>query len=130
MLINLSNHPSSQWPSRQKAVSVKLFGEVRDIPFPKVDPLADEEYIFDLAKEYALKCMDIIKKSNVTGKENAVHIMGELTFCFSTVMLLQQKGITCLASTSVRQAAEKENGEKHSVFSFERFRKYPVIAGL
>ena len=54
----------------------------------------------------------------------AVHLMGELTFSFALVGLLQALGITCVASTARRQVIEKSPGRKEAIFEFVQFRAY------
>jgi hypothetical protein len=119
MLINLSNHPSTDWPSEQKTAAVEQFGEIRDLSFPDVNPDGDEEYIQALAAEYVKK----ITNCELLNTNVSVHVMGEMTFTFAMVKALQQEGITCIASTTERVSVE-ENGVKTSEFRFVRFRKY------
>jgi len=57
----------------------------------------------------------------------AVHIMGELTFCFAMVARLQKAGVTCLASTTRRETVENGDGSKTSRFEFVRFREYTTL---
>lgn len=115
MLLNLSNHPSTNWPESQKKAAIETFGSIEDLPFPQIDPNWDEDKIDELAAEYLLKIMQI--------NPAAVHIMGELTFAFKLVDRLKAENIKCVASTTVREASE-ENGIKISVFRFIRFREY------
>ena len=122
MLINLSNHPSTNWSSQQLAAA-RIYGEIIDLPFPKVDPTGDEKYIRTVCEEYLQKidtvCRDVARHvSTVT-----VHIMGEMTFTFAMVNALHSRGITCVASTTERVTKE-ENGMKTSEFRFVNFRKY------
>jgi hypothetical protein len=128
MLINLSNHPSANWSVEQTAAAIKQFGEltigvsqIQDLPFPAVDPEGDEAYIQSLCNEYLLKIEEIAGQAR--NDNNVVHIMGELTFTFAMVNALQEKGFTCVASTTERIAKE-ENGVKTSEFRFVKFRPY------
>lgn len=116
MLLNLTNHPSVNWPENQKSTAVETYGNVKDMSFPQIDPNWDEDRIDQLAAEYALK----IREINPT----AVHIMGEMTFAFRLIAKLKEDRITCLASTTERIAEEDNKGNKISIFSFVRFRKY------
>ncbi|WP_392436663.1 hypothetical protein ACF3N7_06555 [Cruoricaptor ignavus] len=59
-------------------------------------------------------------------KEDAVHIMGELTFVVAMLRLLQDSGVRCVASTTVRSVEETEQGVKQSRFQFVKFREYPL----
>ena len=113
MFINLSNHPSASWSSAQLAAAG---GKVIDLDFPAVDPYGDEDYIEQLVNDYYNK---IITFQGIT----AVHIMGEMTFCYKLITKLKAHNIRCLASTTKRETVE-ENGVKISKFNFIRFREY------
>ncbi|PJA99282.1 MAG: CRISPR-associated protein [Ignavibacteriales bacterium CG_4_9_14_3_um_filter_30_11] len=121
MLINLSNHPSDNWSDLQIKTANELYGKVVDIDFPQIPPEADEDLIAALANDYKDICLDVISSSN--DKNNAIHIMGELTFCFALVRELKKLNITCVASTTNRMLTESK-GLKLSEFSFVRFRMY------
>ncbi|MBS1736767.1 MAG: CRISPR-associated protein [Bacteroidetes bacterium] len=115
MLLNLSNHPSANWPAEQMNEAIKQYGAVQDLPFPKIDPKAASDEVEQLAEAYETK----VRQQNPT----AVHIMGEMTFTFNLVTKLKAMGIPCIASTTER-IAEEENGSKISLFKFVRFRSY------
>ena len=122
MLINLSNHPSGQWHANQKAAAIETFGDIIDLPFPQILPRANTNEIETLANAYFKKCAGILDK--YTGQANAVHVMGELTFSFTLVGLLQKQKIRCIASTSDRVVQTTKNGEKIVKFNFVMFREY------
>lgn len=126
MLLNFSNHPSSQWPEKQMEEAQKMFGNVMDMPFPAIAPDATEEELLKLAEEHLNKILHIKNEH----PNMAVHIMGELTFTFLMVQLLHREGISCYASTTQRMAQEIKNDgdiKKVSIFQFCKFRKYPVL---
>jgi hypothetical protein len=50
--------------------------------------------------------------------------MGELTFTFALIRLLQSQGIICVASTTHRTSEVLDDGKKISKFEFVRFRTY------
>jgi hypothetical protein len=119
MLINLSNHPSSNWSEAQTRAARELFGQVTDMPFPAVDPAGNEKYIQSLVTEYLSKVRNLTQgNSNTT-----IHIMGEMTFTVAMVAALQKSGYRCVASTTQRVAAE-QGGLKTSEFRFVKFREY------
>lgn len=120
MLINLSNHPFPLWKENQLN-EAKEYGEIVDLPFPKIDASADESYIEELASEYFNKILALSEKQLAT-----VHLMGEMTFCFALIRKLQQVGIECIASTSKRNVQEMESGQKQVTFEFVRFRRYSL----
>jgi len=121
MLINLSNHPSDQWGALQKDTAVNSFGEIVDMSFPEIDPEWDKNQILNLAVVYYNKINEAWLKQ--PSKQIAVHLTGEITFCFCMANLLRSKGIPCVASTT-RRNVQIEDGVKKSVFVFVKFREY------
>lgn len=117
MFINITNHPSSLWEEVQLN-EAKKYGEIIDIPFPVIDPKLNISEIKNLAKEYVDKIVHLDAKTKV------VHIMGEMTFTFCVVNMLQKLGIQCVASTTRRDTIIAEDGSKISKFHFEQFRPY------
>lgn len=122
MLINLSNHPSDNWPENQLELSRSLFGQVVDVPFPHIDPAATTSQVRQMAALAAEKAMEMLSTAN-QNEEHAIHVMGELTFCYNFVDLMRGKNTRCLASTTHRVVEETEKG-KLSKFVFVGFRNY------
>lgn len=118
MLINFSNHPSEYWDQKQLEAA-KVYGEIKDIPFPAVDPAASYDDIQLLADQYVHNILSTAGNRQIT-----VHIMGEMTFTYLVVSQLKEIGIECVASTSVRDAEETADGRKISEFQFVKFRRY------
>lgn len=118
MLINLSNHPSADWNETQLAAAGK-FGEIRDLPFPQIDPTLSPKQINELAAQYLLQVQTI-----ASPQEAVVHIMGELTFCVVLVDMLKGAGYICLASTAERKVKDLGDGKKEVTFDFVQFREY------
>lgn len=118
MLLNLSNHPLSEWSPRQLEAA-RGFGECRDMKFPAVPPTADEAFVAQLAQATAEAIRPLALTHTLT-----VHVMGEMGFTFSLVKILQRWGIRCIYSTSQRIAETLPDGSKRSTFHFERFREY------
>lgn len=123
MLINLSNHPVSQWAQEQKNTAAETYGSIRDLAFPMIDPKSGSRQIMELARDYVRLIAEMVDSEK---DHSAVHVMGELTFCFAVVTLLQSEGITCVVSTSERNALVS-NGTKLSEFNFVAFRPYPIL---
>ena len=121
MLINLSNHPLSTWSEKQIAQAEILYGKIIDLDFPQIPPDSDKDLIVALAVDYREICSDIISSS--IDKNNAVHLMGELTFTYALVSELKKHKIICVASTTDRNSYDF-NGAKISNFNFIRFREY------
>lgn len=116
MLINLSNHPVAEWDKKQLKEAVRLYGEVQDMAFPNINPEWDFSHIETVAQQYFEK----IQKQQPT----AVHIMGEMTFCYKLIHTLQKEGIICIASTTERNVTILPTGEKVITFQFVQFRNY------
>lgn len=116
MLINLTNHPSVSWSNEQR-MAAEVYGKIVDLPFPQVDPNCTETEIDRLSDDYLCRILGY-------GDDCVVHIMGELTFVFSLVNKLKQRGVTCVASTTARVVIDKGNGLKESQFKFVSFRMY------
>lgn len=121
MLINLSNHPSDNWPQEQKKKAIELYQKIVDIPFPEVDPNGEEKYIENLSSEYLNKILEI---KNSTSETVVVHLMGELTFSFALLVKLKANGVRCVASTTQRVVMDEGNGRVTKLFRFVRFREY------
>ncbi|MBV6479139.1 MAG: hypothetical protein HGGPFJEG_01900 [Ignavibacteria bacterium] len=52
MLINLSNHPSTNWIQKQTFEALKRYDSMTDISFPNIDPSFSEDDIALLTKKY------------------------------------------------------------------------------
>jgi hypothetical protein len=119
MLINCTNHPYEIWNESQREAA-KRYGEVKDLPFPQIDPNAEINDLRGIAAEYAEKIEEL--------KPEAVLVAGEFTFAFMLVDKLLQDGVNVMTSCSKRVTEEVKNAddtnEKKSVFKFERVRKY------
>ena len=118
MLINLSNHSSSNWTDEQLQACA-AFGEVVDMPFPNVDPSCDEAEIARLADETYGRIL-------ATADVQAVHVMGEYTLTFAIVSRLLKAGFRCLTSTTERISRELPDGQILKTFRFVRLREYRV----
>jgi len=121
MLINLTNHASEHWSGSQLEAAEKQFGEIRDLPFPQIDPDLSKEDIDMLAECYVGQIITLLKRQE---GESAIHLMGEQTFCYSLINKLKAKGIKVLASTTKRISETRLDGTKVVTFRFCRFREY------
>lgn len=121
MLVNLSNHPHTLWSEKQLRYA-EVYGDIVELPFPDIHPLWNEEDIEQLSDEYNERVKAIGSPTQLT-----VHLMGEMTFCYSLLRKLQQRGIRCIASCARRNVTETPEGVKQVVFEFERFREYLSI---
>ncbi len=125
MLLNLSNHPSDLWDENQLKAATDNFGKVADLPFPEISPEADSASIEALAHHYCKKVLNLLSSSSYA--HSAVHLMGEMTFTYCLTGLLQQSGVRCVASTTVRKVLNGQNGQKTVSFEFRQFRDYPSL---
>jgi hypothetical protein len=119
MLINFTNHPFESWSENQKNAAIEKYQIVKDIPFPHINPTADE---LDIKAE-AVKYLELILQLEAT----AVHIMGEMNFTFQMINYLMQKGIECIASTTSRHVENFADGSQKSTFKFVKFRSYNFL---
>lgn len=115
MLLNLSNHPSSNWSESQLNTAIQTYGSVEDLPFPNIPPEWDRDRVLQLADDYTARI--------ALSKASAVHIMGELVFTHLLVTRLEEIGIPCIASTTER-IVEMEGDVKKIRFGFIQFRSY------
>jgi hypothetical protein len=127
MLINLTNHPVETWGEEQLEAASQEFGKVMDLPFPFIDPTAGSTEIADIARQWHQKILSLLQEAPVK-ETNAVHVMGELSFCFALVSALVKSGIRCIVSTSQRVSETLGDNSRKQSFTFERFRNYIIIA--
>lgn len=118
LLINLTNHPYAQWDDEQKQAA-QAYGEVRDLPFPRIDSTASEEEVTVLVNSFYEKIRALGRQDVTT-----IHIMGEFSFTFALLKKLQAAGYTCVASTTERIVREIGDNKKEVSFQFKRFRRY------
>lgn len=121
MLINLSNHPSHSWTDQQAAQALDVYGSVKDLPFPLVDPTLSEDQVQVLVDEFVAQCMALLPGNY---DDSAIHVMGEMTFTVAFVIRMLEQGVPCIASTTERIVKELPDGVRETQFHFVRFRKY------
>lgn len=112
--VNFTNHPSSKWEKKQRDCAVK-YGEIVDIPFPPVDPMADRNEIALMAETYVDKIMEYAPA--------AVLCQGEVCLAYRIITALKSKNVVVLAACSNRNTIDKGN-QKLVTFTFEQFREY------
>ena len=121
MLINVSNHPSEKWGKGQRDAAME-YGGIIDIPFPSVDPHANEGEIVRIADALL---EEIQKKAS---HQDVVMVQGEFTLTYEVVKRLKQNGVKVVSACSERVAEEKEDEKGNSVrtsyFEFVQFREY------
>ena len=122
MLLNISNHPSVIWLENQKKQALDAFGDIEDMPFPHISPAATSAEVLAFAKEYQQKIANKYKPQTTV-----VHLMGELTFTFALVKLLQMAGFKVVCSTTERLVVQENAEVKTARFKFHIFREYPHL---
>jgi hypothetical protein len=122
MLLNISNHPYQSWSNKQKGAALKAYGEIIDSPFPQIPPDASSSEILELAQS---KQKEII--AQFPSDTTVIHLMGEMTFSYSLIRLLQQEDYMVISSTTKRLIIEETDGFKTTQFKFQAFREYPKI---
>lgn len=117
--INYTNHPSVNWSEAQRQAA-QIYGEIKDMDFPEIEPQWDEEQVASLACQQA--------EEIIAQKPVAVLVQGEFTFSYALISLLLQAGIRVVAACSQRCTEsvinEKQETIRRSVFKFVRFRQY------
>ena len=123
MLLNLTNHPLAQWPDSQRAEAASRWGEIRDFPFPQVDPAWTGEEVASQARRLAVRALAL--------RPDAVLCQGEMTMTYALTALFQRTGILVVAACTERQVVEiwEESGNmtKTSRFVFQGFRANPNL---
>lgn len=123
MLVNLSNHPSKFWQKVQADTAKKEYGRIFDIDFPEISTDSSSKDIDLKAEQYFNKIVILFKEHYDPLENNAVHIMGEMTFVYKIVFKLKAHNIKCVASTTLRET-KFDNDIKTSKFTFFNFREY------
>ena len=120
MFLNITNHPSTDWPQAQRAAAMAIASPITDLPFPNVPPEADEIEVESLGRE-------ILEKTSRFNPSAAL-VEGDFTLTYFLVRELMKRGVVCYIATTPRITAVKLTGphssEKVSQFHFTRLRRY------
>jgi len=119
IFVNHTNHPSSKW-SNEQLEAAQIFGEVKDIPFPNINPRATIAEVKSLVAEN----LELI----LAAEPVAVLCQGEFNYTFALVECLKNLGVTVLAATSERVVSSEilpdGSSRQISTFRFVQFREY------
>ena len=119
ILINHTNHLSSQWSPEQIAAAEE-YGEIADFPFPNIDANFDEAQISEL--------VEVNGKKIIALNPAAVLCQGEYSYTYAMINFLRKNNVVVIAAASERVVEERvtEGGatQKISMFKFVRFRQY------
>lgn len=99
----------------------KRWGQVIDLPFPVISPMLTTAEVVVIAEEYKERCIDMLYRSR--DEISAVHLMGEMVFCYRLVQSLKDAGVMVVASAAERDV-HYTNDVKNSIFNFVSFREY------
>ena len=119
--VNFSNHSSSKWGQAQLEAAAK-YGEVIDIAFPMVPPIATKDDIQQLAEKSVEEILAV--------DPSTVMVQGESTLVYAVVQRLQSKGIPCCAACTRRRSEEELQQlsaaglTREGMFAFMGFREY------
>lgn len=120
MLVNLSNHPSGDWPAAQLEAALRMESSIVDLPFPNVDPSMD-------GAEFDALALATVRQVIATGAPSAM-VQGEPTMVFMVVNMLREARVRCYAATTARDSSMENTGDggirKTSLFRFVKFREY------
>lgn len=119
--VNFTNHNSSKWAPSQVEAAEK-YGDIVDVPFPAVDPLATKEDISALAEKSVEEIL--------ANHPDVVMAQGEFTLTFAVVKKLQEKGVKCVVACTRRRTDEEVQQlaaaglTREGMFAFMGFREY------
>lgn len=123
--LNISNHPSANWPKEQFEAAAS-WGEVVDIPFPNVPTGIDRGNLRGLVKSvvsqvYRLGCPDDGREDESAVAK--VMVQGEAVVSAAIAFALTVSQYKVVAAKTERVAIQ--NGDtKTSVFKFAGWREY------
>jgi len=97
MFINFTSHPAEKWDAKQ-ILAAQQYGNIVDMSFPLINPIATSADIFDLANGYVQRIIAMSPK--------AVLCQGEFTLAFAIVSELKKHGVLVRAACSERCVTE------------------------
>ena len=126
VFINMTNHPSEKWSSKQLYAAHK-YGDVVDIQFPQVSPTASIPNIINMARSIVADiCGTYDSDTKIT-----VLVQGEMTLTYALVSEFYRREVDCYAACSDRVTEEVVNPDgtttKKVTFKFIQFRMYPTF---
>ena len=119
--VNFSNHDSSKWAASQ-IEAAKEYGDIINIPFPSVNPIATKEDVSELAEKSVEEIL--------AASPSIVMVQGESTLVYAVVQRLQAEGIHCCAACTRRRTEEELQQlsaaglTREGMFAFMGFREY------
>ena len=117
MFINVTNYPSQDWEEKQLSEAA-LYGDIIDMPFPKVDATLSASEVAEVARQFAERIARRIWDKNDV--KNGVLIMGEPSLTYALVQECQFRRINALCATFQIELYEDEE----LIQRFVKFREY------
>ena len=117
--INHTNHPSAKWSAEQISAA-KIYGEIKDFPFPIINPRASTKEVEELVQANLKKILEL--------EPCAVLCQGEFNYTFAMVEKLKGLEKKVFAATSKRistvENLSDDSSRQISTFRFVKFREY------
>lgn len=118
-LVNLTNHPQTEWSQSQKDWFVARYDLVVDIPFPQIDPGLSTEDIQQIADSFLPSILAL--------QPDDLLVMGESTFMVAMIRLAQAVGLRVIATTSRRNVEILDDGRIIRRFEFVGTREFQPL---
>lgn len=119
MLLNITNHPSRKWNSKQ-IIASEVYGEIVDMPFPSISPYLESREIDVIVGEYLEKVQAY--------DQPVVLLQGEFIFTYRLTQCLKENGYKVIATRSDRRTVEftDKHGytDRRSEFEFVGYMEY------
>ncbi len=118
--LNITNHPSANWPKEQREAALAIGREIVDIPFPEIDPTWESVRVVEMAVDFF---KDLQDRSLLPA---AAVVQGEYTFSFALVLLFLRANLPCYNATTKRMVQHDESGAIVKRFEFVQFRAFQI----
>jgi hypothetical protein len=118
-LVNLTNHPQSEWSSAQREWFDARYNRLIDLPFPPIHPESTSREVFELAES--------IMPMVLAFAPCHLLVMGESTFMVAMVRLAQCAGLRVIATTSRRNVELLDDGRMIRRFEFVGTREFQPL---
>ncbi len=115
-LVNLTNHPQSEWSSAQHEWFDARYNRLIDLPFPPIHPESTSKEVCELAES--------ILPMILAHAPCHLLVMGEYTFMVSMIRLAQAVGLHVIATTSRRNVEILDDGRMIRRFEFVGTREF------
>lgn len=118
-LVNLTNHPRSEWSEAQREWFESRYSRLIDLPFPQIHPESTSIEVCELAESM----MPMV----LAYSPCHLLVMGESTFMVAMVRLAQFAGLRVIATTSRRNVEVLDDGRMIRRFDFVGVREFEPL---